>query len=260
MNAVRQIAKRLLTACVGREKLLVRGPRSKTARPKLALTFDDGPHPEHTPRLLHRLDTYGLRATFFVIGQNVQKYPELIRQMAEPGHEIANHTYTHSEPQETSTSAFLDEVRRTDDLLFKLTGRITTTVRPPKGELNWTKLLGLWRSHKTVALWNVDPKDFRMSALEEMTKWCEGFQPHDGDIILLHDNHPYAHHAVETMLSRGVFDRFDTTTINHWFTTSISPLACSSKSTKSIVAGLPVMAREANESSFKPMFEESRKS
>ena len=182
----------------------------------LALTFDDGPHPEYTPRLLDRLDELGLNATFFVIGSNAANYPDLIRRIVASGHEVANHTYSHSDPSETSSTMFLAEIRRTDELLSTLTGRSTETVRPPKGELNWTKLRKLWQHNKTVALWNVDPKDFRMKSVDEMTQWCEAYTPNDGDIVLLHDNHPFAEVAVATMAARGVFEQFETTTISRW--------------------------------------------
>ncbi len=223
MNVIRQLAKAVLSACVSRSHLLTHGPRSQGTRPRLALTFDDGPHPEHTPRVLDRLSDLGLRATFFVIGRNAEKHPDLIERMVAAGHEVANHTYSHTEPSQTSATAFLDEIRQTDELLAKLTGRIAMTVRPPKGELNWTKLRGLWRDHKTVALWNVDPKDYRMSSLDEMNTWCATYRPQDGDIILLHDTHPYAIRAIEGMAAREVFKQFEPTTIAEWLEPSTSP-------------------------------------
>jgi peptidoglycan/xylan/chitin deacetylase (PgdA/CDA1 family) len=216
MNFIRQLTKTLLTASVSRQKLVVSGPRSRGTTPCLALTFDDGPHPEQTPRLLDRLRELGLKATFFVVGKNAETYPGLIQRMVAEGHEVANHTYSHAEPARTSTTSFLAEIRQTDELLCKLTGHIPSTVRPPKGELNWTKLRGLWRQRKTVALWNVDPKDFRMRTEAEMTDWCATYKPRDGDIVLLHDIHPYAVHAVDVMAARGVFERFMTTTIEQW--------------------------------------------
>lgn len=220
MSVIRQIAKRILATCVGRDRLLLRGPRSAGAHSRIALTFDDGPHPEYTPRLLDKLDELGLRATFFVIGQKAEQYPQIIHRMADTGHEVANHTWSHSEPGQTSAVTFLDEIQRTDELLRGLTGQISLTVRPPKGELNWTKLNGLWRDQKTVALWNVDPKDFRMNRPEEMEAWCQTYRPHDGDIVLMHDNHPYALRAIERMQTTGVFERFKTTTIHAWCNSS----------------------------------------
>ncbi|WP_010582896.1 polysaccharide deacetylase family protein [Schlesneria paludicola] len=216
MNAIRQFLKQALTACVPRRRLLVHGPRSTGSKPRIALTFDDGPHPEHTPRLLDLLDRLALRATFFVVGQNAERYPHLLQRMSAAGHEIANHTYTHSEPRQTSAVQFLDEIQQTDRLVEQLTGRTMTTMRPPKGELNLSKLLGLWRARKTVVLWNVDPKDYRMQSVDDATKWCESYRPGDGDIVLLHDIHPYAVQVIETLATRGVFKQFETIPVSKW--------------------------------------------
>ena len=221
-NSLRQLVKTILTACVPRKRLLVRGPQSPGGRPRLALTFDDGPHPDFTPQLLDKLQQLKLKATFFVVGRNAERYPELVQRMVESGHEVANHTFTHSEPDQTTANAFLEEVRRTDVLLQQLTGRNPSSVRPPKGELTWNKLRGLWRERKTVALWNVDPKDFRMQNIDEMNQWCDGYRPVDGDIVLMHDTHPYALRAIEMMAANGVFNRFETTTIAQWMERSVS--------------------------------------
>lgn len=218
MKSVRQIVKRALTACVPRHRLLVHGPRSNGSKPQIALTFDDGPHPEHTPRLLDQLERLAIQATFFVVGQNAEKYPHMMRRMAASGHEIANHTYTHSEPCQTSTIQFMREIRQTDDLVERLTGRRVPTMRPPKGELTFSKMLGLWRAGKTVALWNVDPKDYRMQSVEDATTWCDSFQPHDGDIVLMHDIHPYASQIIESLAARDVFNQFDTIPLSKWIT------------------------------------------
>ena len=196
-------------------------------KPRIALTFDDGPHPEHTPRLVDQLDQLGLKATFFVVGRNAEKYPQLIRRMYAAGHEIANHTYTHSEPSQTSVEQFLAEIQQTDALVRQLTGLTMSTMRPPKGELNLSKLRGLWNARKTVALWNVDPKDYRMQDASEAMRWCEAYRPNDGDIVLLHDIHPHALKIVETLASRDVFAHFETTTISGWRTSRSSALGLS---------------------------------
>ena len=208
MNFLRQATKRVLTACLPPQWLLTRGPRhASNERPRLALTFDDGPHPVYTARLLDVLRTAGLSATFFVVGRNAAQHPKLIERMADEGHELANHTWSHGEPAQTSPRQFLDEVQQTDDLLRNLTGTVSRAMRPPKGNLNWTKLSGLWRQGKTVALWNVDPRDYCMNNAGEMAVWTAQYAPRDGDVLLFHDNHPWAVGAIESMLHRGVFNR-----------------------------------------------------
>ncbi len=217
MGLLRQLTKTILTACVSRRRLLTRGPiPRRDVQPQIALTFDDGPHPEFTPRLLDVLADRRLTATFFVIGELAERHPDIVRRIAAEGHELGNHTWTHSEPSQTSPRQFLNEVRRTDELLIELTGAASRTMRPPKGELNWSKLSGLWQRGQNVALWNVDPRDYRMTSADDMTAWCSTYEPCGGDILLMHDNHPWAITAVATMASRGVFNRFETTTVSEW--------------------------------------------
>ena len=217
MGLIRQLTKTILTACVSRRRLLTRGPRAAHgSASQIALTFDDGPHPEHTPRLLDVLAERHLKATFFVIGELAAQHPDLVRRIAAEGHELGNHTWSHGEPARTDSRQFLDEVRRTDELLAELTGTAPLTMRPPKGELNWGKLSGVWQRGQSVVLWNVDPRDYRMASADDMAAWCSGYVPHDGDILLMHDNHPWAITAVGTLASRGVFDQFQTTTVSGW--------------------------------------------
>lgn len=215
MNPFRQVVKQVLSACVPPQWLLTRGPqRSLAERPRLALTFDDGPHPEHTEKLLDLLQKYDLRATFFVVGQQAVQYPKLVRRIVNEGHELANHTWSHSEPSQTTPIAFVSEIVRTDSLLLDLTGTIPRAVRPPKGELNLSKLCGLWRQQKMVALWNIDPRDYRMTSVDDAAQWAAAYQPQDGDVLLFHDNHPWAAAAIEQLASRGVFNQHQAVTVS----------------------------------------------
>lgn len=192
MGLIPQLSKRLLQATLPSRVLLVRGPRASKQTIEICLTFDDGPHPEHTPRLLDNLATFGLTGTFFIVGQRAEKYPELVRQIVDAGHELGNHTWTHSEPRETSTTQFMEEIRRTRHWIQDLTGRDCRLMRPPKGELTISKLWGLIKERQTIALWNQDPRDYRMESWCDMEDWCRNYQPAQGDIVLMHDIHPHA--------------------------------------------------------------------
>lgn len=218
MNPLRQAIRFGLATALPRHRLLVLGPRRGSAPaaaregqatpagivlPEIALTFDDGPHPEHTPRVLDALAAYGLRGTFFVIGAQAEQHPGLIRRIVLEGHTLGNHTWTHSEPAQTSASLFLEEIHRTGQLLEDLTGRPCRLVRPPKGKVTARKLLGLWRKQQTVALWNVDPRDYRMQAASEVTRWLDRQAWSQGDVLLLHDNRPWAAMAAAQIGRRG---------------------------------------------------------
>lgn len=103
---------------------------------RIALTFDDGPHPYYTEQLLDGLKKRGVKATFFVMGKQAEEYPDIIKRMAEEGHLIGNHTYTHLQLCRTNEEAFKKELDRTNQLIFELTGNNTEFVRPPFGAWN----------------------------------------------------------------------------------------------------------------------------
>jgi peptidoglycan/xylan/chitin deacetylase (PgdA/CDA1 family) len=193
MSHLRQIAKHTLTAMLPRDVIVSRGVGEG-----IALTFDDGPHPDFTPRLLDALYDAGITATFFVVGERAARHRDILQRIAADGHEIGNHTWSHSEPRETSARKLIDEVRRTRDLIEDATSRECQLFRPPKGELTLRKLLALRRERQTIVLWNQDAKDYRMpEASDEIVDWCRSYQPASGDIVLMHDNHPHAITAVE---------------------------------------------------------------
>lgn len=194
---MRQLLKSLFAKSLPKSLLLTHGRAAKNSGIEIALTFDDGPHPEQTPRLLDVLAEVGVRGTFFVVGERAEEHSNLIRRIADEGHELGNHTWTHSEPSQTSTAQFLDEVARTRRLIQDLAGRDCRLTRPPKGSLTIGKALGLWRQQQTIALWNIDPKDFAMPDNSTMSQWVDGYPPQSGDIVLLHDNHSRAVVAVE---------------------------------------------------------------
>ena len=229
MNVLRQTIKTLLAAGLPPERWLVRGPRDRLSDvPTLSLTFDDGPHPEHTPRLLDELRRWDLTATFFVIGREAERYPELVARIVEEGHTLGNHTYSHGAPQSTSAGQFLEEIERTRELLRVWVEEPCRWVRPPLGELTWQKLQGLWQTGQTVVLWNVDPRDYRMPSMVDARDWADSYRPRHGDIVLLHDNRPAAAEIVSTWGRHGLFDRWCSAAIDAWLTNQ-SPIATQAK-------------------------------
>jgi peptidoglycan-N-acetylglucosamine deacetylase len=222
LNPIRQVTKALLQAMLPSQQLLVRGRvpsfavDSPNATIRISLTFDDGPHVEYTPRLLDYLAALGCRATFFVIGKHAEQFPQIIQRIVGEGHELGNHTYTHSEPSETSNEKFLEEIDRTRLLLQDLTGDDCSLVRPPKGKLTFGKITGLWRRQLTPVLWTVDPWDFAMSTRREMEQWCGNFQPSNGDIVLLHDTYPQASTFVERFPDCPDFDDVRFVPVSDW--------------------------------------------
>lgn len=199
MSAVRQGLRRALQLALPRRRFLVRGPAPSRA---VALTFDDGPHPEITPRLLDLLATHELRATFFVIGREAERHPALLARMVAEGHAIGHHSYTHSEPATTSAETLLAELEIANDVFWQAAGVLPSIMRPPKGQLSTEKLVRLLARGFRVVLWSVDPKDYAMTSAEPLVAWARDSDFAGGDVILLHDVQPHCLAAVPVLAAR----------------------------------------------------------
>ena len=150
---------------------------------KIALTFDDGPHPRYTEQLLDGLKERNVVATFFVTGENAQNYPNIIRREQEEGHLIGNHTYSHIQLTSGNRETFREELVRTNEILENITGEKVSFVRPPYG--SWDKSFEKELNMFPV-LWNIDPLDWCSHNAECIAaKVVENAG--DGDIILMHD-------------------------------------------------------------------------
>lgn len=198
MGAARQLARRALGAVLPRERFLLIGPGH--AR-QVALTFDDGPHPELTPRLLDRLGAAGAAATFFVTGDAAARHPRLIERMHREGHLVGHHSWTHSEPAATPTATLAAEVDRCRALLHDLLGVWCDWFRPPKGHLSVAKLLMLLQRRQRIALWSADPRDYALPDAATLTAWAAAHAPVGGEVVLLHDIHPHAAEALPAFLA-----------------------------------------------------------
>lgn len=192
-----------MSVVVPRRLFMVSGPKDSH---RVTLTFDDGPHPEHTPALLDRLKALGIPATFFVLGRQAARYPDIVRRMASEGHDVGHHSFTHTEPAHTSALQLLAEARQSVALLAPLIGRQPTLFRPPHGKLTPGKALALWSARQSIVLWNQDPKDFSCGSTSALRDWFRARSFSGGDIILLHDVHPHAAEVLET-IAEGVAAR-----------------------------------------------------
>ena len=150
---------------------------------KIALTFDDGPHPSGTPVLLDGLAERNVKVTFFVIGENAVKYPKLLTREAEEGHIIGNHTYSHVDLTKMSQEAAECELEKTNAAIEAVTGKETEYMRPPYGA--WKKEMEE-NTGMIAVLWNVDPLDWNTDNETEIVNKVVT-ETEENDIILLHD-------------------------------------------------------------------------
>ena len=152
---------------------------------KIALTFDDGPHPYYTEQLLDGLKERGVKATFFVLGEHVEQYPDLVERMSEEGHLIGNHTYSHIQLTQRNSEAFKEELIKTSELIENLTGQEVQYVRPPYGTWNkkFEKELNMF-----PVLWNIDPLDWSSRNVSGIVQKVTA-KAKDNAIILMHDEY-----------------------------------------------------------------------
>lgn len=152
-------------------------------KPKIALTFDDGPSLNWTPMLLDGLKERGVKATFFLIGENAEANPEIVKRIYEEGHLIGNHTYSHVEIAKVSDEEAYQEIEKANEVLISITGKRPEYMRPPFG--SWQKELEEKVSMFPV-MWNVDPLDWTTTDTAEIVNRVVT-ETEENDIILMHD-------------------------------------------------------------------------
>ena len=165
---------------------------------KIALTFDDGPHPKNTPLILDILASYGIHATFFEIGQNTEYYPEVSKRVLEEGHEIGNHTFSHPRINKTEKSALSREMTNCEQTFNRILNYRTNLFRPPEGVVDSdVKALAESMGYKLV-LWSVDTRDWAGTSAESIVSGVLQ-SVSSGDIILMHDYTSKNCHTVEAL-------------------------------------------------------------
>ena len=152
---------------------------------KIALTFDDGPHPRITREIISILREYGVTATFFVIGQNADNYPETMKLLADSGYEIGNHTYSHKNLKKLSENEVVEEFRKCNEALAKF-GVEPTLMRPPEGFFTEDVIKVSRGMDYDIILWSIDTMDWAHTPSSDIVKNVID-NAKGGDIILMHD-------------------------------------------------------------------------
>jgi peptidoglycan-N-acetylglucosamine deacetylase len=168
----------------------------------VAMTFDDGPHPTLTPKLLDILKARNIKCTFFVIGRSAKTYPNIIRRMIAEGHEVANHTWTHASLTSRSDAQIRTELQQSEDALVAAANYRPHLIRPPYGAIN-TRIKQLMFSEfgYSTIMWSVDPQDWRRPGVSVVTsRLVNGAHP--GAIMLAHDIHPPTIEAMPAMFDQ----------------------------------------------------------
>ena len=149
----------------------------------VALTFDDGPSRLYTNELLDGLKERGVRATFFLVGENIEGNEEIVKRMYDEGHLIGNHTYSHVKLVGMSDDAIISEISRTNEAISRITGEEVTFIRPPYGIIDERVL---WDVSLTPILWSYDTNDWCSQNADCIVKNVVK-NVKSGDIIIMHD-------------------------------------------------------------------------
>lgn len=165
-------------------------------KPMVALTFDDGPTKDNTVRILEILEKYNARATFFVVGYNMDGNDDIIKKISEQGSEVANHTASHKDLAELTVDEINYEVNSVADRIKALTGQKNVLIRPPYGSANELVMSTLT---EPVILWSIDTEDWKTKDPEATLNHVKA-TIFDGAIILMHDLHVETVDATEKLM------------------------------------------------------------
>ncbi len=171
--------------------------RLKRLQPTVYITFDDGPVPEVTPRVLDILDQHGVKATFFMVGDNVRRHPELLEEVRRRGHCVGNHTMHHLQGMKVGTRRYLRDIARANELLG------TTLFRPPHGIMRWAQAAAL-KHHYNIVMYDVVTRDYSRRLSPERCFETVRRYARNGSIIVFHDSikaWPRLEHALPAALT-----------------------------------------------------------
>lgn len=163
---------------------------------RVALTFDDGPHPQVTLQILQCLEKYKAKATFFMLGSRVQHYPDIALKVKNNGHELGNHTWSHPVLPKLAEAQIIHEFTKTEEAIFNATGQEATVFRPPYGASN--EAIDQTIPRESI-LWSIDTLDWKHKNAEKLTAQVKQ-QIHNNAIILMHDIHQSTADALPAVL------------------------------------------------------------
>ncbi|HCM90283.1 MAG TPA: hypothetical protein DIS85_10330 [Vagococcus sp.] len=171
-------------------------PKLNKNKKYVALTFDDGPNPITTPQLLNILKSKNVKASFFMVGNGVNAYPNVAKRVSNEGHQIGSHSYSHPQLTSLSSSQVQSQMRQTDKAIYYATGKLPKTFRPPYGAINYNVSTLV---SKPAIMWSIDTRDWE-SRNPYMINSVVNNNIHNGAIILLHDIHQPSVNSVSEMI------------------------------------------------------------
>jgi len=198
MSVLTKITHLLARRLCDNRRYLTRAPGQ--TNPAVYLTFDDGPHPDRTNRILDQFAHSDSKATFFVIGRRARRHPQTVRRILAEGHSVGCHTWRHWSARQLSVREYVDDVRRSRAEIEQITGEKIDLFRPPYGELTPFSLWRLLSDECRIIHWTHDTRDFQLPAIPVLQQRFAELPLSDGDIILMHDDASVTSYALRRCL------------------------------------------------------------
>lgn len=195
---LRNLGKEFLQTLYLRERFLWRLPAE--TRNTIGLTFDDGPDPSYTPATLDLLARYNVKATFFLVGGNVELHPHLARAIVEQGHALGGHTYSHRVIVKLPRQELADELVRCRQAIQKATGVDTILFRPPRGQMDFASVRFIARLGYKLVHWSKTYSDYQRDGTERLLHRINDNPVRNRDILLFHDTNPYTIEALSSVI------------------------------------------------------------
>ena len=177
--------------------MMTTGPAADAA---LYLTFDDGPQERHTARLLDVLARNEAKASFFLLGEQIEKFPEIARRAAAEGHLLGNHSYDHPRFTRIPRITQYSQIERTEQLLSAIDGKREHYFRPPSGRFPLSLLAHFAVRRSRMAYWSYDSLDYQRKPASVLIETMRRDPPRAGDIVLMHDDSEATLEALEVLL------------------------------------------------------------
>jgi peptidoglycan-N-acetylglucosamine deacetylase len=198
-SPIKLFLKLVLQKLVGDRHLVYRLPADKQC---VALTFDDGPLPGYTPLVLEVLRKNGVKATFFLIGNQLELYPDLTRKILADGHSVGLHAYSHNKYGAMTFDQRTEDMVRNQKAFNAILGFSPRIFRPPMGRLSWAELIYCIKNSISTILWDVDSEDHKKDGEDLLRKRIKEIKLHNGSILLFHDDNQATVHVLPDLIRK----------------------------------------------------------